>query len=108
MKDRYETLLTEDLGGGLLLLTLNRPHVANAMGTQMGRDLIDFWESVNEKPSRYRCIVLTGAGEKAFSAGGDLKERKGMTDEAWEGPHLFFLRGARALFHCSGPGIRAA
>ncbi len=107
MKDHYETLLTEDLGGGLLLLTLNRPHVANAMGTQMGRDLLHFWESINEKPNLHRCIILTGAGGKAFCAGGDLKERRGMTDEAWQEQHLVFERAARALLDCPVPVIGA-
>jgi enoyl-CoA hydratase len=107
LKDTYETLLTEDLGGGLLLLTLNRPHVANAMGTQVGRDLLDFWNGVNDKPSRYRCIILTGAGDKAFSAGGDLKERRGMTDEAWQDQHLLFERAGRAFLECPVPVIGA-
>ncbi len=107
MKDRYETLLTEDLGGGLLLLTLNRPHVANAMGTQLGKDLLHFWDSVNGEPGGHRCIILTGAGDKAFSAGGDLKERRGMTDEAWQAQHLIFERAARAFLECPVPVLGA-
>ena len=59
-------------------LTLNRPDVANAMNTQMGRDLLAFFDAVNADPLAHRCIVLTGAGDKAFCAGGDLKERQGM------------------------------
>ena len=34
-----------------------------------------------------RCVILTGAGDRAFSAGGDLKEREGMSDEAWRLQH---------------------
>ena len=37
MNDDYETLRVDDKGDGLLLLTLNRPGVANAMNTRMGR-----------------------------------------------------------------------
>ena len=81
MDRSYETAKVEDKGGGLVLLTLNRPQVANAMNTQMGRDLLAFFDAVNADPLSYRCIVVTGAGDKAFCAGGDLKERQGMSDE---------------------------
>ncbi|HEY4472533.1 MAG TPA: enoyl-CoA hydratase/isomerase family protein, partial [Stellaceae bacterium] len=75
MDRSYETLRVEDKGDGLILLILNRPQVANAMNTQMGRDLLDFFDAVNGDPLAYRCILMTGAGDKAFCAGGDLKER---------------------------------
>ena len=107
MNVTYETLLVEDLGGGLLVLTLNRPHVSNAMNTQMGRDLLSFWEQINAAPNRHRCIILTGAGDKAFSAGGDLKERKGMTDDQWQEQHLLFERMVRAFVGCPVPVIGA-
>jgi len=71
----YETVRAEDRGGGLVLLTLNRPQAANAMNTQMGRDLLAFFDEVNGAPNRVRAIAVTGAGERAFCAGGDLKER---------------------------------
>src|ERR1700682_746705 len=71
----YETIRVEDKGEGLVLLALNRPQVANAMNTQMGCELLDFFDAVNGDPLAYRCIVMTGAGDKAFCAGGDLKER---------------------------------
>src|SRR5690349_7843686 len=88
----YETVKVEDKGEGLVLLTLNRPRVANAMNTQMGRDLLAFFDQVNADPLSYRCIVMTGAGDKAFCAGGDLKERHGMSDEQWQTQHLLFER----------------
>ena len=72
MDRSYETARVEDRGEGLVLLTLHRPQVANAMNTQMGRDLLAFFDEVNADPLAYRCIVLTGAGDKAFCAGGDL------------------------------------
>ena len=75
MAREYETILAEERGEGLLLLTLNRPEVANAMNTQMGHDLLTFFDAVNATPAEQRCIVLTGAGGRAFCAGGDLKER---------------------------------
>src|SRR6201985_3335231 len=97
MNREYETARVEDRGEGLLLLTLNRPEVANAMNTQMGRDLLAFFDAINAVPAQQRCIVVTGAGERAFCAGGDLKERNGMTDEAWQDQHLLFERMIRAF-----------
>jgi enoyl-CoA hydratase len=107
MDRQYETVRVEDRGDGLLLLTLNRPEVANAMNTQMGRDLLAFFEAINAAPAQQRCIVMTGAGERAFCAGGDLKERNGMTDEAWQDQHLLFERMVRAFAGCPVPVIGA-
>jgi enoyl-CoA hydratase/carnithine racemase len=107
MDREYETVGVDDRGEGLLLLTLDRPEVANALNTQMGRDLLAFFERINAAPARQRCIVVTGAGERAFCAGGDLKERNGMTDEAWQDQHLLFERMIRAFIGCPVPVIGA-
>src|ERR1041385_4177568 len=107
MNRDYETIRVEDKGEGLVLLTLNRPQVANAMNTRMGHDLLAFFDEVNADPLAHRCIVLTGAGEKAFCAGGDLKERQGMTDETWAAQHLLFERAIRAFIACPVPVIGA-
>jgi enoyl-CoA hydratase len=107
MSRDYETVRVDDRGEGLLLLTLNRPEVANALNTQMGRDLLAFFDAINAVPANHRCIILTGAGERAFCAGGDLKERNGMTDEAWQDQHLLFERMIRAFIGCPVPIIGA-
>jgi enoyl-CoA hydratase/carnithine racemase len=44
------------------------------MNTQMGRDLMGLFEDLNLEANAARCVVLTGSGDKAFCAGGDLKE----------------------------------
>ena len=103
----YETIRVEDRGDGLTLLYLNRPQAANAMNTQMGRDLLDFFDAVNAAPEEWRCIVVTGQGDRAFCAGGDLKERNGMTDKQWQDQHLLFERMVRALRDCPVPVIAA-
>jgi enoyl-CoA hydratase/carnithine racemase len=54
-----------------------------------------------------RAAVLTGAGTKAFCVGGDLKEREGMTDEAWRAQHVIFEAAAARLLHCPVPVIAA-
>jgi enoyl-CoA hydratase/carnithine racemase len=107
MNHAYETLRVDDKGDGLLVLTLNRPEAANAMNTQMGRDLLAFFDRVNADPLACRAIVVTGAGDKAFCAGGDLKERQGMTDETWAAQHLLFERMIRAFIGCPVPVIGA-
>ena len=107
MSQAYETISVADQGGGPTVLTLNRPRVANAMNTQMGRDLLAFFDGVNADPLQHRCIVMTGAGDKAFCAGGDLKERQGMSDETWQAQHLLFERMIRAFIACPVPVIGA-
>src|SRR6202166_4361531 len=107
MNRSYKTLRVDDKGDGLLVLTLNRPQVANAMNTRMGHDLLAFFDVVNADPLACRAIVVTGAGDKAFCAGGDLKERQGMTDEVWQAQHLLFERMIRAFIGVPVPVIGA-
>jgi enoyl-CoA hydratase len=104
---QYETLLLDEPAPYILRVTLNRPESSNAMNTQMGLDLVALFETFGPNPSAYRCIVLTGAGDRAFCAGGDLKQRLGMTDEQWQAQHLVFERHARALLACPIPLIGA-
>jgi enoyl-CoA hydratase len=103
----YETLQITEPQPHTLLVTLNRPEIANAMNTQMGIDLLALFDSINAAPNKQRCIVLTGAGPRAFCAGGDLKQRLGMTDDQWQDQHLIFERAIRAIIHCPVPIIAA-
>jgi len=103
----YTTLSVEPDGEHVLVVTLNRPEVLNAINTQMGMDLLDFWTRLTAEPDQARCVVLTGAGDRAFCAGGDLKERDGMTEHAWRAQHEIFERGFSALLNCPVPVIAA-
>ncbi len=103
----FETLLTETVQPGLLRVTLNRPLVANALNTQMGRDLLALWSGLAADPGEVRCIVLTAAGERAFCAGADLKERQGMSDADWQAQHVVFERQYWALLDVAVPVIAA-
>ncbi len=103
----YPTLLTETPQAHTLQVTLNRPDFANAMNTQMGRDLLALFDSVAADPAAQRCVVITGSGSRAFCAGGDLKERNGMTDQQWQDQHLIFERAIRAIINCPVPVIAA-
>jgi enoyl-CoA hydratase len=102
----YQTLLVEPRGD-ILLVTLNRPTVLNALNTQMGKDQIDLWTRLTAEPGTTRCVVLTGAGERAFCAGADLKERDGMSVEVWRVQHEIFERAFVALMELPLPVIAA-
>lgn len=103
----YATLQLDSDGPHLLVVTLNRPQAGNALKTQMGRDLHDLWTRLTEDAGELRCIVLTGAGGKVFCAGGDLKERHGMTREQWQRQHELFERMYWALTDLPLPVIAA-
>jgi enoyl-CoA hydratase/carnithine racemase len=103
----YPTLLVEPRGEHILLVTLNRPAVLNALNTQMGKDQIDLWTRLTAEPGATRCVVLTGAGERAFCAGADLKERDGMSVEVWRVQHEIFERAFVALMELPLPVIAA-
>ena len=103
----FATLLISKPWQHVMLVTLNRPEVANAFNTQMARDVMQLFEDLALDPSETRCVVLTGAGDRAFCAGGDLKERDGMTDEAWTRQHLVYERMVRAILDCPVPIIAA-
>lgn len=103
----YETITVEHPQEHAVLVTLNRPEVSNAMNTQMGLDLLSVFDGFCAAPNKQRCVVLTGAGAKAFCGGGDLKQRNGMTDEQWQDQHLIFERMIRAIIACPVPVIAA-
>src|ERR1700690_1110989 len=103
----FTTLSVDRLRQHVMLVTLNRPDVANAMNSQCGTDIMTLFEGLNLDGGDTRCVVLTGAGERAFCAGADLKERKGMTDEAWTRQHLIYERMVRAMLGCPIPVIAA-
>ena len=103
----YETAITALASAHVLLVTLNRPQVGNALNTQMGRDLLDLWSRLTEDPGDVRCVVLTGAGDKIFCAGGDLKERNGMSRQAWQRQHELFERQYWTLADLPTPVIAA-
>ena len=61
---------------GVAWVTLNRPKVHNAFNVQMRKELKDCWRSLRYDDD-VRCVVLTGAGERAFCTGIDRTETMG-------------------------------
>ncbi|MET8626414.1 enoyl-CoA-hydratase DpgD [Kitasatospora sp. NPDC004669] len=72
-------------------VTLDRPEVLNAMDLRMHEELAEIWDDV-EADDDIRVAVLTGAGERAFSVGQDLKERAHL-DRQGVPPTTFGSRG---------------
>ncbi|NVP56942.1 enoyl-CoA hydratase/isomerase family protein [Mycoplana rhizolycopersici] len=69
--------MTDDIlfvvDGHVATITLNRPHKLNAVTPEMSDAIVTAVESVNASDS-IRCVIVTGAGERAFCAGSDIKE----------------------------------
>ena len=103
----FTTLLISDAAPQVRLVMMNRPDSANALNTQMAWDLLEYFEDFALSPGDCRCIVLTGTGARTFCAGGDLRERNGMSNEAWDRQHLIFERMIRALIACPVPLVGA-
>jgi enoyl-CoA hydratase len=108
MTGPFQTLLTDTPAPHVLRVTLNRPEVANAFNTQMMRDLLSLWQELATSAELPRCIVLTGAGSRAFCAGADLKERNTLSEAQWMAQHVIIEEQFKALIECPVPVIAAA
>lgn len=75
----YEHLLF-DVSDGICRITLNRPQVHNALNPALIREITGAVETAGADDS-VRVVVLTGAGEKAFCSGADLKEAAGQLQQ---------------------------
>lgn len=69
-----------DLIGSTALITINRPHVLNAMDAEAYAQLSARWIEVRDNDA-IRAVVITGAGERAFTAGADVKSYFNRTSE---------------------------
>lgn len=105
MKTRAALRVTEH-PNAILLATLDRPEVANAFDTAAALELCELFERFQAE-QRYRCVVITGAGDRAFCAGADLKERNSLSDAQWRSQHETFERMFRAVRDCPIPVIAA-
>ncbi|NOQ53228.1 MAG: hypothetical protein GQ558_01335, partial [Thermoplasmata archaeon] len=77
-EDKEDSLLVERRDDGIIIITINRPERRNALDRHtlaVGRTLI---RDIHYDSSA-RVLIVTGAGDKAFCAGADLKEREHMT-----------------------------
>lgn len=99
----YETIIYE-INNYIGYITLNRPESLNAINLKMTQEIIDVCEQVSRDPEIRVCII-TGAGDRAFCTGLDLKERARQTDEST----LFAKRRARnrSGFHSHHQAVSA-
>jgi enoyl-CoA hydratase len=102
----YSHILFQVEESGIALLTVNRPEKLNALSGAVIGELADAFGRVAGDPA-IRAAVLTGAGEKAFVAGADIRELAGLSPyEA----RAFALRGQavfRQLETCGKPSVAA-
>ena len=102
-----ESVLVEHVADGrVAVITLNRPNADNAITTEMGARLTGILESIAVTAS-IRVAVLTGAGDRAFSVGSDLRQRNQMTKEQWLRQRQDFDRTLYTLRQLRKPIIAA-
>jgi enoyl-CoA hydratase/carnithine racemase len=75
----YQNILSEQIDK-IALITLNRPEKLNAMSYELACDLDQELAKI-ESDDDVRVVILTGAGPRAFSSGGDIIQMVGMTAE---------------------------
>jgi enoyl-CoA hydratase len=103
----YEYILVEK-EQGVAILTMNRPDKLNAMNRQLSGELHDAVKQMEADPE-IGCIVITGAGERAFSAGGDIHEQREndrrYTQEELDARNVTRGRGSYEISACLKPTI---
>ncbi|MDK4199316.1 enoyl-CoA hydratase/isomerase family protein [Pseudomonas sp. HR1] len=88
-----------DIQGAVAVITLNRPGKLNAWTTPMRNEIIEALERF-EADDAIRAIIMTGAGDRAFSAGQDLSEAHDFDGEravAWVGEWQRYYAALRGL-----------
>jgi enoyl-CoA hydratase/carnithine racemase len=75
MADRIEhkTSAIFEVRGNIAIVTLNRPEAKNSLNTDIHVDVCPMWDEINDNPD-IRVAIVTGAGDRAFCAGRDVKE----------------------------------
>jgi enoyl-CoA hydratase/carnithine racemase len=80
---QYETVIYEaDYSSKVATLTLNRPDALNAFDRTMCEEVADVWRRIREDAG-INAVVLRASGERAFSAGVDIKKDYGQPDDIW-------------------------
>lgn len=92
--------------GGVATVTLDRPEARNAISTELADALAGVLEPLSTDRA-VRAVVLTGAGDRAFSAGADLRERGGFSDHDWFVQRESFRGAFGAVRRCPLPTVAA-
>ena len=100
-------LYTLSIDQGVALLTLNRPQSHNALNRALRHELMDLFPRLDRDPA-VKVLVLTGAGDKAFCTGADLKERgAGSTTDMIDERRHVMAKWTHALASVGKPVIAA-
>jgi enoyl-CoA hydratase/carnithine racemase len=99
-------LVRVEVAGRVATVTLDRPEALNAISTELAQDLAAAVEPLGVDPG-VGAVVLTGAGERAFCVGADLKQRAGFDDQGWFVQREAFRRGFAAVRRCPLPTVAA-
>ena len=67
MQTDFETIVLSRPDDHILLVTLNRPDVANALNTRMGLELVEVFEALSIDLENLRAVIITGHGDKGFA-----------------------------------------
>jgi enoyl-CoA hydratase/carnithine racemase len=100
-----ESLLVDEREG-VVTYTLNRPDRMNALSSSLAREL-DARIAADQGRASVRAMVITGAGDRAFCAGTDLKERQDFDVDEMDSQRRDAWQLNRTLLHCSKPTIAA-
>lgn len=92
--------------GRTAVITMTRPNAANALNTQLGIDMGKAF-SIVEEDDEIWTVVITGAGDRAFCAGADMKERNTLTADEYAKQRKIFLSTYSQQLHMTKPVIAA-
>jgi enoyl-CoA hydratase/carnithine racemase len=95
-----------EVADGVATVTLHRPEAMNAISTELALALAAAVEPLATDRS-VRAVVLAAAGQRAFCAGADLKQRAGFDDHGWFVQREAFRRGFAAVRRCPLPTVAA-
>lgn len=90
--------------GHVATVTLDRPEAMNALSTELAAALAEAMESLAVEEG-VRAVVLTGAGERAFCAGADLRQRAELDDHGWMVQREVLRRAFAAVRRCPRPTV---
>lgn len=96
MSSTYQTIKLESSENGVWTLTINRPEALNSLNLQVLNDMSDALRQISEMDFEHvKALIITGAGEKAFVAGADIKEMKDMNEDQ----AMQFAKRGQSIFH---------
>lgn len=107
MLSEFKTLTLAKEKQEILIVTISRPEVRNALNSQMMLEFRQLWQTLHINKEAVKCIILTGQGEKAFCSGADLKERNNLDVTTWQKHHAILEEAMIAMLDCPIPIIAA-